>query len=147
MPWEWFSEWKNDKCKSRNPVYVRRKNALAAAMWRRACSMFPQLKEARTYFDVGTGLTNLTYIGGFQGSIYGLDHNLERFEPLTYATLRPKSDDVPGLYLTGQDILSAGFMPAMLSGIMTASAVLGRNLIADAGKLRKVMRGEWREQK
>lgn len=48
--------------------------------------------------------------------------------------LRPDTS-IPGLYLTGQDILSCGFAGAMFSGVITASAVLNRNLFADIGRL------------
>ncbi|CAG0923591.1 unnamed protein product [Notodromas monacha] len=36
-----------------------------------------------------------------------------------------------GLYLTGQDILSAGFTGALTAGTITASEILGRNLLLE----------------
>ena len=65
------------------------------------------------------------------------------------AKLRPETD-VPGLYLTGQDILSCGFTGALFAGVVSAQvwlvvayhgaglwlitrfqAILGRNVLGD----------------
>ena len=43
------------------------------------------------------------------------------------AQLRPETD-VPGLYLTGQDILSCGFTGALFAGVVSAQVTsLSRN--------------------
>ena len=39
------------------------------------------------------------------------------------AQLRPETD-VPGLYLTGQDILSCGFTGALFAGVVSAQVIL-----------------------
>ena len=64
------------------------------------------------------------------GEVYGLEHDMARFDAWTQARLRPKTD-VPGLFLTGQDILSAGVTGAAYAGVLTASAVLERNVLND----------------
>jgi len=71
-----------------------------------------------------------------QGSIYGLDHCQERFLPDDSALLRPATG-IPGLFLTGQDIMSAGFVSALNAGLLCASAVLEQNLFLDVAKLHK----------
>jgi len=58
--------------------------------------------------EIGTPATNKTYLSQPHGEIYGLDHTMQRFDPLMLAKLRPKTD-VSGLYLTGQDIFISGF--------------------------------------
>ena len=67
------------------------------------------------------------------------------------AQLRPETD-VPGLYLTGQDILSCGFTGALFAGVVSAQvpfhplnselmlesfpqAILGRNVLGDLAGL------------
>ena len=52
------------------------------------------------------------------------------------AKLRSKTD-IPGLYLTGQDIFSAGFAGGLFAGLASASAVLERNLFVDLVMLHK----------
>jgi len=96
-------------------------------------------------------VTNEHYLAAQQGAIYGLDHNKERFLPEQAALLRPDSG-IPGisciiitsskfhilivlkmlgLYLVGQDIMSAGFTSALMSGLMCASTILDSNLFND----------------
>jgi len=53
--------------------------------------------------------TNNYYLAQPHGEIYGLDHSMERFQPMMLAQLRPETD-IPGLYLSGQDVFVAGFM-------------------------------------
>jgi len=64
---------------------------------------------------------------------------VDRFSLRTSVKLRPDTS-IPGLYLTGQDILSCGFAGAMFSGVITASTVLKRNLFADVGRLQKALK-------
>ncbi len=42
-----------------------------------------------------------------------------------------------GLFLTGQDILTCGVCGAMMAGLVTSGAVLGRNVYSDLVKLLK----------
>ena len=80
--------------------------------------------------EIGTPMTNNHYLGHPHGEIYGLDHTMQRFNPNMVAKLRPKTD-VPGLFLTGQDIFSCGFSPAMIAGAFAAQEILGRNVMGD----------------
>ncbi len=52
------------------------------------------------------------------------------------AQLRPQTD-IPGLFLTGQDILTCGITGALFSGVLSAGTVLNRNAIADLETLHK----------
>lgn len=81
------------------------------------------------------------YIAAPRGEIYGIDHHMDRFSPQSVVKLRPDTS-IPGLYLTGQDILSCGFAGAMSSGVITASAVLKRNLFGDMSRLQKRLKNK-----
>ena len=81
-------------------------------------------------------MTNKHYIAQPHGEIYGLDHTRERMHPLMASKLRAQTD-IPGLYLTGQDILSCGFTGALFASLLTASSVLGRNVLNDLIPLHK----------
>ena len=95
--------------------------------------------------DIGTPVTNSHYIAQPHGEIYGLDHSSERFDPLTVAQLRPKTD-IKGLFLTGQDVLSCGFTGALWGGLLCAQQVLGRNIMTDLVKLNKTIRAKEKQE-
>ncbi len=75
-------------------------------------------------------MTNNYYLHQLRGEVYGLDHNRDRFRPWTVARLRPRTD-VNGLFLTGQDTMTAGVVGAMFAGLFAAGDVLGRNVFND----------------
>ncbi len=85
------------------------------------------------YFNVGSPLSNIYYIAAPRGEIYGLDHNVERFSPAAVSALRPETS-IKGLYLTGQDVFTCGFVGAMFGGLLCASKILNRNLYVDLVK-------------
>jgi len=87
-------------------------------------------------YQVGSPVTNNHYLGQQHGECYGLDHAGERFSPLNVALLRPQTD-VPGLFLSGQDVLTCGVSGAMYAGLFAAGAVLGRNVYNDLISLYK----------
>lgn len=72
-----------------------------------------------------TPLSTRHFAGYEHGEIYGLDHSPARFEN---RALRPRTT-VPGLYLTGQDVVSCGVAGAMAGGYLAGSAILGKNLL------------------
>ena len=92
------------------------------------------------FTEIGSPVTNKHYIAQPHGEIYGLDHSIERFDPLMVAKLRPATD-VPGLILTGQDILSCGFTGALFAGVIGAQAALGRNVMGDLISLHNKLEG------
>ena len=85
-------------------------------------------------------MTNSFYLR--RAASYGLAHPPFRYTAA--AGLRPQTD-VPGLWLTGQDVATSGFAGAMMGGLLTAHGVLGygafdllvcgTNLITDMEKM------------
>jgi len=79
------------------------------------------------HISVATPLTFDRMLGRKHGAFYGLDNNIERFDPKTYfLRLRPQVPEVQGLYLTGQDVIAGGVGTCVMSGWMAASQVLGK---------------------
>jgi len=132
--WKWFSKWQDGQVKKRGDDYEEIKQAIGHKMIEQTCKLYPQIADKIDFTEIASPVTNKFYLEQPHGEIYGLDHSRERFDPLMVAKLRPETD-IPGLYLTGQDILSCGFTGALFAGVISAQAVLGRNVMGDLIKL------------
>jgi len=139
--WDWFKKWEDNQVKKRGDDYDEVKNSIGHMMIEQTCKLYPQLRDKIDFTEIASPVTNKYYIAQPHGEIYGLDHSMERFDPMMVAKLRPETD-LPGLYLTGQDILSCGFTGALFSGVISAQAVLGRNVMGDLIKLHNKVEGE-----
>jgi len=138
--WSWFKEWEDNAVKKRGDGYDEIKKTIGDQMIEQTCKLYPQIRDCIDFIEIGSPVTNKYYIGQPHGEIYGLDHTRERFDPLMVAKLRPKTD-IPGLILTGQDILSCGFTGALFAGVLGAQAALGRNVMGDLISLHNKITG------
>lgn len=134
--YEWFEKWKDEKVMHRGEDYEEIKQRIGKQMWEQVCRFHPNLKDKVEYFDVGSPLTNQYYIAASRGEFYGADHNVGRFFPQNVLNLRADTS-IKGLFLTGQDILCCGFSGGLYSGVISASTILGRNIMNDLTSLRK----------
>ena len=129
-PWERFAAWADQRVRRRGDDYEAIKAELAERMLRELDRHLPQVRAAIDYQEVSTPLSTRHFAGYERGEIYGLDHSPERFAA---RWLRPRTP-LRGLWLTGQDITTCGIAGAMAGGYLTASAMLGRNLLKAAGR-------------
>ena len=125
-PYEWFEQWEGTKWKRRGADYDAFKNRLAERMMEALFEQMPQLRGKVAFYEISTPLTTAHFAGYGRGELYGLDHTPDRFRQ---GFLQPATP-IPGLYLTGQDIVSCGVAGAMFAGVLTATTVLGGNLLA-----------------
>ena len=113
-----------------------------------ACKLYPQLRNNIEYVEIGTPVTNKHYFGNLHGELYGLDHSIERLSLSVDTKLRPKTD-IPGLYLTGQDVVLGSFTGAMFSGLLCASSILGNATLLNfelwCAKVKKDIQGKNRK--
>ncbi|KAI8492213.1 hypothetical protein Bbelb_301100 [Branchiostoma belcheri] len=126
-PYEWWEQWKDQRVMKRGEEYEGLKDAIARQMWKQTCQLYPQLKDRLEYMEVGTPITNNYYIGCDRGEIYGLDHEVERFSAELALKLRPETP-IPGLYMSGQDLVTGGYAGALAAGVIAAGAVLKRSI-------------------
>ncbi|XP_060569543.1 all-trans-retinol 13,14-reductase-like [Ruditapes philippinarum] len=139
MPWEWTQKWEECRVKHRGDEYENLKMKFGQQLWRQVEQLYPSVEGKLDYIDVGTPVSNKHYLGQPEGEMYGLEHNIRRYEPDISMHLRAHSG-IPGLYLTGQDLISAGFSGALHAGLVAASAILHRNLLNDIGEVTKETR-------
>jgi all-trans-retinol 13,14-reductase len=139
-PYEWFEQWEGSRWKHRDSAYDAFKDRMAERMMEALFEQMPQLRGKVAFFEISTPLTTAHFAGYGRGELYGLDHTPQRFRQ---GFLQPATP-IPGLYLTGQDIVSCGVAGAMFGGVLTATTVLGGNLLTTmaAAATQRVQRSE-----
>jgi all-trans-retinol 13,14-reductase len=125
-PFAWFAEWTETRWKHRGSEYEQLKARLAARLKTELEKAVPQVRGKIDYCELSTPLSTRSFTNHQHGEIYGLSHVPERFQ---LNCLGPRTA-VGGLYLTGADVTTAGVTGAMMGGVLTASAILRRNLMS-----------------
>jgi all-trans-retinol 13,14-reductase len=120
-PYEIFEPWADSKWGKRGEDYEALKNSLGERLLEHLYDKVPQVRGRIDYWEVSTPLSMQWFCGYGRGELYGLDHDPAR---LRQRWLRPRTK-VPGLWLTGQDVMSCGVTGAMMGGLASATAVAG----------------------
>ena len=127
--YEWFEQWENYKWEKRGEDYKEFKKKFGDKLLKESLfKHYPQCKEHVNYVKVGSPLTFNHFIGSTRGEVYGLDCLPERFSRNDWLTPETHIKD---LYMTGQDITTLGFSGALMSGVLTAHAILKYGTISD----------------
>ncbi len=121
-PWEWFERWDGTRWGHRGEAYADLKASLERRYLDVLLEHVPAVRGHVAFTDFSTPLTTRWFCAHPHGEIYGLDHTPERFRT---RALRPRTG-LPGLYLTGADVCTAGVAGALFGAVLAASAVLGR---------------------
>ena len=120
-PYEWFAKWRDETWGKRGDDYEALKQQFGFRLMETLYDKVPQARGRVDYFEVSTPLST-NWFGGYQrGELYGLAHTGERLEQ---DWLRPKTT-IPGLWLTGQDVLTCGVTGAMMAGMITTMSLVG----------------------
>lgn len=119
--WDMFEPWQDTIWGKRGEEYEALKARITDQLLEIMYQKLPQLRGKVDYVETSTPLSTAWFCRYGRGELYGLDHNPERFEQ---DWLRPKTP-IPGLYLTGQDVLTCGVVGAMISGLITTLAIRG----------------------
>lgn len=120
-PWEWFQKWSDTPWGKRGEDYETLKEKWSQRLLERLYEHFPHLRGRIDYHELSTPLSTDHFCNYQRGEIYGLEHTPGRFRQ---DWLKPATS-VPGLYLTGQDVMSCGVAGAMIGGLMAAVAAGG----------------------
>lgn len=120
-PYPWFSAWEDAPWGRRGADYEALKEGLSRRLLECLFAKLPQLRGQIDYCELSTALSTAHFCRHGRGEIYGLNHDPARFEQ---RWLRPATD-IPGLYLSGQDVMTCGVMGAMAGGVLAAVAAGG----------------------
>jgi all-trans-retinol 13,14-reductase len=143
-PMRWFQDFApspEDRAKvgpggkpgSKGEKYEQAKERLAQLLWARTregllkegAKDIPENIRDAEFYELGTPLTFAHYLWRDNGAFYGLDRDTKLFTPkLFYERLRPEVPEVPGLYLSGQDVSLVGFVGALVGGYFAAAKIL-----------------------
>jgi all-trans-retinol 13,14-reductase len=125
-PYEWFAAWRDEPWKKRGGDYDALKQRLTDRLLEALYVECPSVRGKIDHAELSTPLTTRHFVGHPHGEIYGLAHTPARFAA---RQLRPHTP-IAGLFLTGADICTAGVGGALMGGMLTATAITRRNIIA-----------------
>jgi len=125
-PYDWFARWENTRWKRRGREYDEFKQSLAERMQRGLEEHVPAVRGKIDVAELSTPLSTRHFMNYARGEAYGISATPQRFR---LRCLTPQTA-IRNLYLTGQDVSLLGVTGAMMGGVLTASAVLRRNLMS-----------------
>ena len=129
-PYRWFERWQDTSWRRRGPDYDTFKAELANRLLKELIRQVPSLSGKIDYMELSTPLSTRHFMNYQRGEMYGLSCTRDRFR---LRCLTPKTR-IRRLYLTGQDVACLGITGALFGGFLTASAILGRNLMRELDK-------------
>ena len=121
--YHWFDQhnWKDGRVHARGDNYEAFKKDWEDRMLRTLFELYPKTRGRIVYSELGSPLSNNHYLGVRHGEVYGLTHTPERM--YKYSSDLGCQTDIKGLYLTGQDVASAGICGALIGGILTTASI------------------------
>ena len=125
LPYESFENWNGTKWMKRGDEYNSLKEKITDRLLEVLYKHIPQAEGKIEHYELSTPLTTQHFVNYEKGEIYGLDHTPKRFRQ---RFLKPRTP-IKNLYLTGQDIVTAGVAAALFSGVITATALTRKNLM------------------
>jgi all-trans-retinol 13,14-reductase len=125
-PYRCFQRWADTRWKKRGPDYDDFKQSLAARLRDELERQVPAVRGHIDYTEVSTPLTTRHFANHPYGEIYGLSAVPARFRLTSLGARTP----IRNLYLTGADVTVPGVTGALFGGVVTASLILGRNVMS-----------------
>jgi len=117
--WHAFAPWRDSTHRNRPDDYTALKAAIERTLLAQFARHFPALAPMVVASELSTPLTTASFIGAQRGASYGLEVSPRRFLSGSFRAKTP----VPGLFLTGQDVVTPGVTGAMMGGVLAAAAL------------------------
>jgi len=129
-PYDWFARWEDRRWRRRGEEYDNIKQELTERLKCGLEEHVPSVRGKLEIAELSTPLSTRHFMNYQRGAAYGLSATPARFG---LQCLTPQTA-VRNLYLTGQDVCTLGVAGALMGGVLTASAALGRNLLSVVSK-------------
>lgn len=117
--WGLFRPWEDSRIGRRPAPYLEFKQRIQDCLVAQFSRYFPALAPLLVYREVSTPLSTVAFTGAQRGGGHGLEASPRRFLSKSLCAKTP----IPGLYLAGQDVTTAGITGAMMGGVLAAAAV------------------------
>jgi all-trans-retinol 13,14-reductase len=130
LPYAAFARWGETRWKQRGDEYNALKQSLAGRLREEVERQVPSAIGHIACTELSTPVTTRHFMNYAHGEIYGISATPERFSERGLGARTP----IRGLYLTGQDVASLGVAGALMGGVISASAALGKNLMSAVTK-------------
>ena len=119
--------------------YEKLKETISKRLLEHLYKHLPHLRGKIDHYELSTPLSTKNFVNYKKGELYGIDHDPNRFNQ---SFLKPRTE-IKNLFLTGQDIVTAGVGGALFAGLITASAVTGKNLLKKIRSISKITNTTW----
>ena len=129
----WFKKFMNMKSGKRGEEYEQLKQQWKERLLAGLYKYYPKCRGHVEYCELGSPATNQTYLG--RPDSYGLEPSPAKFVDTGMVEFHTKDQEIPGLFHSGQDTLTAGVFGCLMAGFVTAHSILGYDwvdlLVAD----------------
>jgi phytoene dehydrogenase-like protein len=120
-PWSAFSQWADSPPDARPPSYHALKDHVKDALVRTVERTIPGFRQRLVFAEVGTPLTNRSWVAATEGNLYGIEKTMVQMGPLGFRA----RTGIEGLFLCGASLGAMGVLGAGWSGLSAAALVLG----------------------
>ena len=125
VPYDWFNKWEETDMNKRGEDYESLKEKIAGQLMEQLFRILPQLKGKIDYYELSTPLSTRKFMNHEKGEIYGLAHTPARFRQKLLRANTP----LKNFYITGQDVVIASIGGSLMGSVLTASAILKKNVL------------------
>ena len=117
--WKSVAEFANGGAEKRPEEWAAFKQSVESRMMECFEEKFPALAPLVVYRELGTPLATASFTGHEKGGFYGVETSPRRMLSDALNARTP----VPGLFLSGQDVMSPGIAGALSGGMLGAAAI------------------------
>jgi all-trans-retinol 13,14-reductase len=117
--WSAVAEFADGGATERPGEWAALKERIEAQMLAFFTRKFPTLAPLITYHELGTPLATAAFTGHNEGGFYGIETTPRRMLSEAFNARTP----IPGLFLSGQDVMCPGIAGALAGGMFGAAAI------------------------
>jgi all-trans-retinol 13,14-reductase len=114
-----FAQWEDSEMESRPQEYADFKERLKKRLLASIERVVPEIRDHLVLCELGTPLTNVHYVNGYRGNVYGTAKSKQQVGPMAL----PVKTEISGLYHCGQSTAAHGVLGVMVTGVMAASEI------------------------